>query len=53
VTKVEVVNNIQVQTVAEFTGSGDFPDIITLENNYLRITSIPKRGSVIHSLVDK
>lgn len=39
--KVEAVNNIQVHTVIEFNGSGDFPDNITLENSYLRITSIP------------
>jgi hypothetical protein len=39
--KVEAVNNIQVQTVVEFNGSCDFPDNITLENRYLRITSIP------------
>lgn len=51
--EIRISSDIHVQPVAEFTGSGGYPDILTLENNMLEITSIPRRGRIIHSLVLK
>lgn len=50
---ITVAKDIYVQPVAEFRGSGGYPDIITIENEFLKVTSIPKRGRIIHDIVFK
>lgn len=50
---ITVTGDTYVQPVAEFESSNDYPDILTVENDCLKFTSIPNRGRVIFSLILK
>ncbi len=50
---ISVSSDTHVQPVAEFESSNDYPDILLLENDVLKLTSIPNRGRVIFNLILK